>query len=349
MPDSLAIQTRTEPPDGWMALATELGAFYHLPPWIDGIAKLFRYRCYWITATEGGRLVGILPLAMVPSLGAKPRLVSFPFSFAAGPVAQSAEGIEQLVAAAVQLATDLRVARLEIKWNEPCPAHRQFVRIVRYQSYPISTSGGVDAVWNQLHPDSTRRGIRKAERSGVRVERGESTSDWHTMAELQLRTSHQHGTPAPPVSFFTTLCRSLQERGLADLWLARRGEHNAPMAGLVVWKGSKEWIYSFGASDPAALEFRPNHMLLWTAIRTAVEAGAGFNLGRASRDQAGLVQFKKRWAGQAVDLPYDYWPSPGGLNVQPRAGGTLGLASHIWRRLPEPIAAWGSWLYRYLG
>jgi Acetyltransferase (GNAT) domain len=136
--------------------------------------------------------------------------------------------------------------------------------------------------------------------------------------------------------------------GLATLYLAfTSGGQRA--AAISVWKGPRSWIYGFGASDPAHLEHRPNHVLLWAAIKDAIAAGCNFDLGRVAPEQAGLLEFKRRWGGQALPLAYDYWPEPGGLNVAPRDRGALAFTAAVWCRLPSPIARWGSRLYRYLG
>jgi hypothetical protein len=168
------------------------------------------------------------------------------------------------------------------------------------------------------------------------------------MARLQERSARTHGVPPPPRRFFITACRSLQERGLADLWLARLRDGRLA-AGAVIWKGAREWIYGFGAADPRTLEFRPNHVMLWTVLRQARAAGVEFDLGRAAPEQAGLVEFKRRWGGRPVPLTYDYWPDARGLNAARRDRGPLALAARAWSLLPVPVTRLGAGLYRYLG
>lgn len=340
---------RTPPPD-WGVFAAARGTFYHTTAWLEGISRLFRYQTRYVWATDGSGVAGILPLAVVPSLGGGRRLVSYPFSFAVGPVAVDAASAALLVGQGIEEARALGCRGIEIKQSDPgAPVAPSFQRVVHYRSYRVATAAGTEAVWGRLHGDSTRRGIKKAEREGVTVRRGEGVADWTAMAMLQEGTSHQHGTPAPPRAYFEEFCRSLQDAGLADLWLASAPKSGEAVAGVVVWKGPREWIYSFGASRSEFLPLRPNHLLLWRAFQAAADAGVDLNLGRAAPEQEGLVQFKLRWAGQPIDLPYDYWPSPSGLNVRDRGHGALAVAATIWRRLPAPVARWGSRLYRYLG
>lgn len=325
--------------------------FYHDPRWILGLGETFGFKVSFIGAIEDGELVGGLPLATVPALLGPRRLVSLPFSYAAGPIARSANVALALANAAAQLAARSGIKRVELKrpsieW-EPGSG---FSRIVHYHAYRLDTSAGEEDVWRRLHRSSTQRGIRKSEKAGVKVIRADpdSEGEWLEMARLQERTSHRHGVPAPPRKFFLGLCRKLQREGLAELYLAEVPERGIAAA-IVVWKGPREWIYAFGASRDELLEYRPNHALLWAAIRDAVAAGVVFDMGRAAPEQEGLVEFKLRWGGEPVPLAYDYWPGVGGLNVARRDAGALGMAARVWSALPEPVARVGSVLYRYLG
>jgi lipid II:glycine glycyltransferase (peptidoglycan interpeptide bridge formation enzyme) len=238
---------------------------------------------------------------------------------------------------------------VEIKQSHPTwEAASGFVRNVHYHAYRLDTSGTESDIFKRLHKSSTQRGIRKAEKSGVKVRVGTSNADWVEMARLQERTSHGHGVPAPPRGFFIVLCKALQQAGLAELYIAEVPERGVAAA-VVVWKGPRDWIYAFGASRDELLEYRPNHALLWAAIRDAAAAGVVFDFGRAAPEQEGLVEFKRRWGGEAVPLAYDYWPGAGGLNVARRDQGALGAAARVWSALPASVARMGSALYRYMG
>lgn len=344
------VGTQTEVPEGWDRLAATWGSFYHRSAWLDVLARQFGFRLHVVTARDGGALVGGLPLAEVPALLGPRRLVSLPFSYAAGAMMARDDLTPLLHAEAVRLATARGVRRIEIKsvGGTELQLDPAFVRIRHYSTYRVPTEGGEAALWARLHPGSTQRSIRKGEKAGVRVERAGSQRDWATMADLQDATSHRLGLPAPPRTFFTEAGRALQEAGLADLYLAHLPAGGIAAA-ITVWKGPREWIYAFGASRPETLEHRPNHLLIWRAMRDAATEGVAFDLGRAAPEQAGLVEFKRRWGGEAVPLAYDYWPTAAGINVAPRDTGALALAGKVWSHLPAPLARRGSFLYRYLG
>ncbi len=348
----LVVERADAPPPDWGAYAAGQGMFYHLPGWVTALGEAFALPATWLSARRAGVVEGILPLLRVPAFpGLGPRrLVSLPFSYAAGIAAATGEARIALASAAREHAARTGARRVELKGFEAAGhAPEGWERVTRYDTYRVALAGGGDAVWARLHADSTRRGIRRAERLGITVRRGESAADWRRMAELVEATSHGHGVPAPPRRFFTDTARALQERGLADLRLAI-APGGPPVAGIVLWTGPREWIYAFGAAERSRLDLRPNHALLWQAIRDAVAAGVPvFDLGRAAREQSGLVQFKLRWGGEPVPLAHDYWPGAGGLHAARRDAGGLALAGRIWSRLPRSAARAGSHLYRYLG
>jgi hypothetical protein len=345
---SLEIERTAGPPGDWQAFARARGTFYHLPEWVTCLEETYRFSIECYSARSGGELRGLLAVAEVPPLLGPRRLVSLPFSYAAGPAATDVVTADALGAAVRERARDGRVKRVEIKSRGEFSPAPGFQRSSHYATYEVSTEGGEAAVWARLHPGSTQRSIRKGQKAGVTVQRGSGKADWLIMAELEEQTAHSHGVPAPPRRFFIEGARKLQENGLADLYLAFTAA-GARAAAITIWKGPRAWIYGFGASDPAHLEQRPNHVLLWTALQDAMRAGCTFDLGRVAPEQTGLLEFKRRWGGQAIPLAYDYWPEPAGLNVAARDRGTLSRMATLWSRLPQRVARLGTALYRYLG
>jgi hypothetical protein len=345
---SLTISRSADPPGDWDPYARAKGTFYHLPPWVECLRDIYRLRLECYSARADGKLRGLLAVAEVPALLGPRRLVSLPFSYAAGPLAEDGVTADALASAVRETARDDRIRRVELKSRGEFPPGSGFHRTSHYTAYEVPTDGGESAVWGRLHPGSTQRSIRKGQKAGIVVRQGEAVEDWLAMAELEERTAHTHGVPAPPRRFFTEGCRRLQAAGLATVYLAftPSGQRAAAIA---VWKGPRAWIYGFGASDPAHLEHRPNHVLLWTALQDAMRAGCTFDLGRVAPEQEGLLEFKRRWGGQAIPLAYDYWPEPGGLNVAARDRGTMATAAAVWSRLPARVARLGAGLYRYLG
>jgi GNAT acetyltransferase-like protein len=344
----LTITRSADPPEDWRPYAAAYGTFYHRPEWVQCLRDVYRLDCEFYSARAEGELKGLLAVAEIPRLIGPRRLVSLPFSYAAGSLAHDEIAATALAEAVRDRARQRRIRRVELKSRGEYPASPGFHRRVHYAAYEVPTAGGESALWKRLHPSSTQRSIRKGQKAGLVVRRGDTSDDWQVMAELEEQTAHGHGLPAPPRHFFVEGCRRLQDAGLATVYLCFTAS-GARAAAITIFKGSRSWIYGFGASDPAHLELRPNHVLLWAALQDAAAAGCHFDLGRAAPEQTGLVEFKRRWGGQAIPLAYDYWPEPGGMNLAPRDRGPLTAMAAVWSRLPARVARLGSGLYRYLG
>lgn len=347
---SVELRTGGSAPEGWDALARSHGCFYHESAWIDGVARALRYRAHYITGHQDGALTAGVALAEVPGLLGGRRLVSYPFSFIAGPMAREPAAALTVTAAAAELAGQIGAKRVEIKQlGDTQTVAPGFERLTRYSTYRVSTAGGEEALWKRLHRTSTQQRIKKGEKAGVEVVMGTSAADWLAMAKLEEEVQRGHGVPAPPRAIFTELCRSLQERGLAELYLARVPD-GSYAAGFVMFTGQREWVYAFSAADPRYVgDYRPIHVLLWAGLKRAAALGITVDLGRTAPEQASLAEFKQRWGSEMTPLAYDYWPGIGGLASRRRDGGPMALATAVWSRLPRPVARWGSALYRYLG
>lgn len=344
---SWRVEVAEGPPPVWEAVADAHGACYHHPEWVAGIARLFRFPMACLTAWREDRIAAILPLARVPALLGPARLVSYPFSYAAGVIGDEPGAGPELAARAIGLVRAYRAGLLELKSDDRGAPAPGLVRVDRYHAYRLSLAGGEEAIWARLDRDSTRRSIQKARKSKLAVETIADTAGWRAMAEFQEDTARRHGVPPPPRRFFTELVARLAERGLARGYLA---VEDRPVAGVVLWRSRRRWIHAFGGARADRLALRPNHLLLWTAIGDALRAGAEvFDLGRAAPEQEGLVTYKRRWGAEPTPLAYDYWPAPRGLNLTPRDRGPLDLAARLVSRLPTAVTRLGAPLYRYLG
>src|ERR1700732_5368034 len=108
--------TRTaEPPQDWEPFARAHGTFYHQPEWAICIRDMYRLRLECYSARVSGQLRGLLAVADVPGLLGPRRLVSLPFSYAAGPLALDGSPGDALLAAVRESARDRRFRRVEIK------------------------------------------------------------------------------------------------------------------------------------------------------------------------------------------------------------------------------------------
>jgi len=165
------------------------------------------------------------------------------------------------------------------------------------------TLDDVFAGFNQLW----RRNIRKAEKAGVEVTRGDH-DDLAAFHEVYVETAQRdHFTPRG-LAYFQRMWTELNgiDPDRLRLYIARHDGHVAA-ATLMVIVGEHSW-YSYGASTTADRDVRPSNALQWRMISDAHEAGCGIYDLRGISDTLdpanhlyGLVQFKVGTGGFAQE------------------------------------------------
>jgi len=152
------------------------GTPFHLPAWLNGVAKGTGQRAHWIVAERGGRIAGVLPLTAVKSLLFGKALVSSGFAVGGGVLADDAAVIDALVRAGWSLAGTLGCPSLELRggplpegegWTHRLESYAGFVR-------PIEAD---DEAQLKAIPRKQRAEVRKALDMGMTVTVGRSAQD----------------------------------------------------------------------------------------------------------------------------------------------------------------------------
>jgi len=103
--------------------------FFHLSGWKAVIEESFGHRCHYLAARRGGEIVGVLPLTHVRGRIFGNSLISNGFCVYGGPLSASADALGALDGAALELARDLGVERIEYRLRAPLhpdwPCNRQ--------------------------------------------------------------------------------------------------------------------------------------------------------------------------------------------------------------------------------
>jgi hypothetical protein len=248
------------------------------------------------------------------------RGVSLPFSDFTGPLWGEGSSRDLVLRELCKFADQEKWKHLELRGGlEPSretPAHRVF------EGHELDLSGGLEVVGSKLAP-STRRAVRKAERSQLDVRIGSDSQSLEEFYNLHSRTRKRHGLPPQPISFFRSIQSYLLEEDLGEVVLAYLGK--VAIAGAVFFFSAGKALYKFGASESRYWSLRPNHLVMWRAIQHLVSKGCkSLHFGRTDMADSGLIRFKRSWGGESLDLPYfrrennrPAWicgpvPSPGG-------------------------------------
>jgi CelD/BcsL family acetyltransferase involved in cellulose biosynthesis len=270
------------------------------------------------------------------------RWISLPFTDECAPLARDDDSRRELARA-------LAVAQLRL--GAPSIEVRGAIDGVGWRTCASAVIHGLEleqdpeVMRHRLGRSQVTRNIARAERDGVVVRRATRHGDLEAFYALHARTRRRQGVPVQPPRFFELLWSDLVEHGLAEILLADVGGKAAVAGALfLTWNGTT--IYKFGASDRESLSHRPNHLILWEAIRQACGRGdRHFDFGRTDLANDGLRAFKSGWAARERPLVY-------ASLERGAAAGSEGLATRamgiVIRRAPPWVCrATGNTLYRY--
>jgi CelD/BcsL family acetyltransferase involved in cellulose biosynthesis len=313
-------------------------AFHH-PSWAATLSATYRYPVRVLVALDGsGGVVGGVPVLEVSRWGRRPRWVSLPFTDTCPPLGFDDWPPETLVAALERARGEAQARQLEVRSELPGaqPGAASWGHVLRL--------GAEESTYQAFHAGQVRRNIRRAERCGVVVRRAVEERDLaETFYRLHVLTRHRLGVPVQPRRYFGHLWRQMLRTGRGFLLIAEVGGEAAAAA--VFLHHGDTVIYKYGASDPALLSARPNHLLFWEAIRWSCrERFRYFDFGRTDLADEGLRQFKLRWGATERRLSYSILADH---RVTPTVGAP-GVARTVVRRSPVAVTRLlGEVLYRY--
>jgi len=147
--------------------------------------------------------------------------------------------------------------------------------------------------------------IQQAERAGVVVKTHTDNEGINIFYNLHLKIRKQHGAPIQPKSFFYNLKKDLFENNLGFVLIAYI--ENKPVSAVVFLQYNKKIIYKYSASDYNYIKYKPNNIVLASAIKYACENGFKiFDFGISDKKNDGLIKFKSGWGTVQEDVAYTY-------------------------------------------
>jgi len=210
-----------------------------------------------------------------------------------------------------------------------------FVRVEPYVgSAPIATNGAVsvkptlalqpghtlevpladnESMLAAMH-QKTRYNIRQAEKAGVSIRFDQSEEAVTALLGLLEQTSERANIRLHPSTYYPTMLRELGgavgESGRLRVEVALAEYHGQPVAGaLLAWWGTT-CIYLHGGSNYEQRSLMAPHLLHWTAMQRARDAGcATYDMGGVAPEDepnhawAGISRFKRGFGGQTISYP----------------------------------------------
>lgn len=331
-------------PGAWNAFvaAQPTGTVEHLWEWREIFATVFGHRTAYLAATRGQDVIGVLPLAFVPSRLFGRSAVSLPFANYAGMLAADADAKTALIAQARQAATAFGAPRIEIRNIErqfpefPCHEHKVGARLKLPQTPEL--------LWSRIDK-KVRNQIRKAQKEGLTVESGGSEL-LDSFYAVFARNMRDLGTPVFPRTLFSAVLTGLQSS--TRVFVVRRA--HTPVAASIALSWRDSMLVPWASSLREFRHLCPNMLLYWHMLEAAVlQKLSVFDFGRSTRD-GGTHRFKEQWGAESFPLHWEFVMLHGG---EPREHGAsnprLGFLISAWQQLPLGVANWiGPHVIRHL-
>jgi len=303
--------------------------FFHRAGWRHVLQNVLRHRCHYLIAERGRDVCGVLPLAEVRSRLFGHALVSLPLCVYGGALADDAGVEDALLAAAVDLASGLRVSHLELR--NRASVRPDWPRQDLYVTFRKTLDADADA--NLLAvPRKQRAMVRKGIERDLRSAIDHDTTRFFA---LYADNMHRHGTPPLGARYFAELASTF---GDACETLIVTTKDGTPVSGVISFYFRDEVLPYYAGDTEAARNVAANDFKYWSLMRHAVGRGVRvFDYGR-SKQGTGSYAFKRNWGFEPSPLAYEYRlfdrddvPQNNPLNPRYRA------MIAVWRRLPRSV------------
>lgn len=319
---------------------------FHSPAWHRVLRDTYGFepRGYVLTGADGRIAAGVAACPIDDLRGS--RLVSMPFSDHCDPLVADPRHWRLLEEELRGSGVPVRIRSLR---NRVPVEAGGFEQRSRARWHGLDLGPDLERLWAGLHP-SARGKVRQAEKAGVKVSVARGPDELRGFFELHLGVrKRKYGLLAQPYRFFENVWREFMDAGQGALLLATAGDRLLAGTVLLVWRD--RLYYKFSASAPGTLGVRPNDLLMWNVIRYGKERGLGLlDFGLSDWDQAGLVDFKRKFASSEGEIAF-LERGPAGKVPDGRAAGELlhGLTALFTREeVPDLVTEEaGDLLYRF--
>lgn len=307
-----------------------LGTFFHLSGWKAVVEESLNHRCHYLFARQAGKVVGVLPLTHVRSRLFGSSLISNGFCVYGGPVTDDPAALQALDAAAIELAKDLQVERIEYRLRQPLHPNWHCNRAT-YVTFRKQIDR--DPMKELLAiPRKQRAMVRKGMKHGLR---GVVDQDVCRLYPLYAESVRNLGTPVLGRRYFECL-KSVFANKSEVITVVSDGQ---PLTSVLSFFFRDEVLPYYGGGCSAARECAANDFMYWEVMRHACEAGLRtFDFGR-SKVCTGSFAFKRHWGFEPEPLYYENHlvrtarvPEINPLNPK------YALMIAAWKRLPLGIA-----------
>ncbi|MCH6257865.1 GNAT family N-acetyltransferase [Puniceicoccaceae bacterium K14] len=274
--------------------------FFHYPEWVKCLEESYHYKAFTLLQKKGVNSTAHIPLVEVNSWISGKRGISLPYTDFCPPMCENQSSFDAAFKEIIRFGLERKWRYIELRDSGDYLA--QHPSSTQFHSHKLELLRNEDDQFNNL-ASSTRRAIRKAEKSGLEISVSRKLTDLNAFYKLQCMTRKRHGLPAQPYTFFKNIHHNILETNKGVVFLAKL--NGTAAAGALFLNNEKKTIYKFGASDINIQATRANNFVMWEAIKWHINRGFNeLHFGRSSLAHKGLRAYKLRWGAKEGSINY---------------------------------------------
>lgn len=320
---------------------------FHKKEWLTALHETYGYEPFAVTSAEPGEpLADAFAACRIRSWLTGTRIVSLPFTDHCDPLGSDEASAERLLTRMVEESRRGRCSYLELRpLSTPWTMADGFQPSETYCFHELDLAPTLEELHKNLHKDSIRRKIRRAEEMHLGYETGRSNELIEAFYNLLLITRRRHHLPPQPKGWFRNLLKHMGDA--ACIRVARKD--GAAIAAILTLQHRGKLIYKYGCSDGAYHQLGAMPFLFWKLIEEGKGSGAeSIDFGRSDVENEGLIAFKSKFGAAKRTLTYFRHP-----RTEKKNAGDWGdsqLARRVFSILPDGVlSAAGKVLYKHIG
>jgi hypothetical protein len=305
---------------------------------------------HYLAILNNNTIQAALPLFEVRSRLLGDRLISIPHATLCNPLVSTENEMNALLEAGIRLAKELKTPKVEIRTmaanslieNGSLGINRH------YKNHYLLLEKDPEDLKKAFHR-SVRRKTSQAIKSNLTVKDGCNESDLKKFYQLYLMLRKQKGLPPQPYKFIKLLWEEFSPSKKINLLLVEYEKQ--PIAGMLFFKFKNRVSAELSGINNNFRNLCPDHLLLWEAIKSACNEGFEiFDFGRTSIANVGLMDFKKRWGTEIIDLPFYYYPKDAPMkDGERKSSRSYQIISNVCRKLPNSaLKMVGNFIYHHV-
>jgi lipid II:glycine glycyltransferase (peptidoglycan interpeptide bridge formation enzyme) len=315
---------------------------FHSSPWIKALRETYGYQPLAITSVdESAEGIGAIVFCRVESGFTVMRLVLILFADHFEPLFMSRSGIHELLHALAKEFQGSGYRYIEVRPRTELAEGKTERVASEYWLHLLNLSPSVESLFSDLHKSCIQRKIIRAERDGVKIEKGNNPELLKVFFHLFVQHRRRLGLPPQPFEWFKNLAEFFGDK--LSILVAR--DKAVPAGAVLTISHNKTQVYKYGCSDRRYTASGAMPLLMWRVIQEAKEAGFdSLDLGRSDLGDVGLVTFKDRLGAEKRKIKYLRF----GNEHRTKSAGRVSKV--VFSHMPEKLLiASGRFLYKHIG